>query len=179
MADVRLTATNPLDSSVVPVACNEKGELKLEEPSSPPEFDGNLDGDLTVSGKATFSSDVDIATAGLTRAGIRNLHDGCIQIRNDNGTNNGLEIFYNGNSGPAKVTQLGNDGRIRVAGGAAGFTADGHLYCTTERGQLVILNNVANGIGYWENYIPTNRLDEIKDQLIQTTDIDDLKQTRD
>ena len=32
MADVRLTATNPEDSSVVPVACNEKGELKLEEP---------------------------------------------------------------------------------------------------------------------------------------------------
>lgn len=32
MSDVRLTATNPADSSVVPVACNEKGELKLEEP---------------------------------------------------------------------------------------------------------------------------------------------------
>lgn len=32
MADVRLTATNPADSSVVPVACNEKGELLLEEP---------------------------------------------------------------------------------------------------------------------------------------------------
>ena len=32
MADVRLTATNPSDSSVVPVACNDKGELKLEEP---------------------------------------------------------------------------------------------------------------------------------------------------
>ena len=32
MTDVRLTATNPEDSSVVPVACNAKGELKLEEP---------------------------------------------------------------------------------------------------------------------------------------------------
>ena len=31
MADVRLTATNPDDSSVVPVACNAKGELLLEE----------------------------------------------------------------------------------------------------------------------------------------------------
>lgn len=27
MSDVRLTATNPVDSSVVPVACNERGEL--------------------------------------------------------------------------------------------------------------------------------------------------------
>ena len=56
MSDVRLTATNPEDSSVVPVACNAKGELKLEEPIAPPEFDGNLDGDLTVTGSATFGS---------------------------------------------------------------------------------------------------------------------------
>ena len=34
MADVRLTATNPEDSSVVPVACNAKGELLLESPES-------------------------------------------------------------------------------------------------------------------------------------------------
>jgi len=32
MEDVRLTATNPADSSIVPVACNSKGELLLEEP---------------------------------------------------------------------------------------------------------------------------------------------------
>ena len=32
MADVRLTALNPADSSTVPVACNEKGELLLEDP---------------------------------------------------------------------------------------------------------------------------------------------------
>ena len=32
MADVRLTAINPADSSTVPVACNAKGELLLEEP---------------------------------------------------------------------------------------------------------------------------------------------------
>ncbi len=60
MTDVRLTATNPEDSSVVPVACNAKGELKLEEPIAPPEFDGNLDGDLNVTGSATFSGDVKI-----------------------------------------------------------------------------------------------------------------------
>ncbi len=53
MADVRLTATNPDDSTVVPVACNAKGELKLEEP---PEFDGTFDGDLTVTGSGEFES---------------------------------------------------------------------------------------------------------------------------
>lgn len=31
MTDVRLTATNPVDSSVVPVACNTKGELLVEQ----------------------------------------------------------------------------------------------------------------------------------------------------
>jgi hypothetical protein len=32
MADVRLTATNPENSQAVPVACNSKGELLLEQP---------------------------------------------------------------------------------------------------------------------------------------------------
>ena len=41
MDDVRLTATNPADSSIVPVACNDKGELLLEEPiTGPPGEDG-------------------------------------------------------------------------------------------------------------------------------------------
>jgi len=41
MEDVRLTATNPADSSIVPVACNDKGELLLEEPiTGPPGEDG-------------------------------------------------------------------------------------------------------------------------------------------
>ena len=53
MTDVRLTATNPEDSSVVPVACNAKGELLLEEPTLA--SDGyvaktgdNMTGDLTL-----------------------------------------------------------------------------------------------------------------------------------
>jgi len=51
MSDVRLTATNPEDSSVVPVACNASGELLLE--AIPDQsFDGNLEGDLVVNTKA-------------------------------------------------------------------------------------------------------------------------------
>ena len=55
MSDVRLTATNPEDSSVVPVACNAKGELKLEEP--------------------TVSSDEYVAKAGDTMTGSLHLGD--------------------------------------------------------------------------------------------------------
>ena len=78
MADVRLTATNPADSSVVPVACNARGELLLEEPlevEGPPgpkgdkgdpgepgkdgdPFTGNFVGPVSFSGSATFSEDV-------------------------------------------------------------------------------------------------------------------------
>lgn len=56
MTDVRLTATNPVDSSVVPVACNEKGELKLEEP--------------------LINSDEFVAKAGDTMTGNLHLGDG-------------------------------------------------------------------------------------------------------
>lgn len=87
MTDVRLTATNPEDSSVVPVACNAKGELLLEEPTLA--SDGyvaktgdNMTGDLTLGdgtddkitldatdGTATFAGDIEVgkyATNGTT-----------------------------------------------------------------------------------------------------------------
>lgn len=77
MTDVRLTAINPADSSVVPVACNDKGELLLEEPQvveGPPgpagdkgdkgdpgdPFAGNFADDVTFGGTATFASDITV-----------------------------------------------------------------------------------------------------------------------
>ena len=59
MTDVRLTATTT-DGEVVPVLSNTKGELLLEAPIAPPEFDGNLDGDLNVTGKSNFAGDVQV-----------------------------------------------------------------------------------------------------------------------
>ena len=76
MADVRLTATNPEDSSVVPVACDAAGRLLLEErgegPPGPPgeqgppgqdgqdgdPFSGNFAGDVTFGGSAVFANSV-------------------------------------------------------------------------------------------------------------------------
>jgi hypothetical protein len=57
MTDVRLTATTT-EGEVVPVLSNTKGELLLEAPIAPPEFDGNLDGDLSVTGSGTFTGNV-------------------------------------------------------------------------------------------------------------------------
>ena len=79
MTDVRLTATNPEDSSVVPVACNAKGELLLEET---PAFDGNVDGDLTVSGSATFAGGIQSGgdANGGAEAGARLRERGLVQV---------------------------------------------------------------------------------------------------
>ena len=64
MTDVRLTATTT-DGEVVPVLSNTKGELLLEAPvAPPPAFDGNLDGDLTVSGSGVFAGPVNAGNFG-------------------------------------------------------------------------------------------------------------------
>lgn len=59
MIDVRLTATNPEDSTLVPVSCNARGELntvapKIEEIPN----DLKIDGDLTVTGLINGSDGV-------------------------------------------------------------------------------------------------------------------------
>ena len=62
MTDVRLTALNPEDSTVVPVACNSSGELLVDkgEPQGP---DLNVEGDLSVGGSATFKGVVQAESA--------------------------------------------------------------------------------------------------------------------
>ena len=86
MADVRLTATNPDDSSVVPVACNAKGELKLEEPIEVPgppgppgdrgepgedgdPFSGNFADNVTFGGSAIFDGLVSAGSGVKTNQG--------------------------------------------------------------------------------------------------------------
>ena len=109
MADVRLTATNPEDSSVVPVACNEKGELKLEEPIG---FDGTLDGDLTVSGRGTFARGhvtLDYANIGGTDVGIASADQLAVVAP---GVNGSTFIQYN-EGGTAAVVNIAGDGNMR------------------------------------------------------------------
>ena len=69
MTDVRLTATNPEDSSVVPVACNSRGELLIEGSESSNNFPDGLtvgpDGGpavttLAADGRAEFGGDVSL-----------------------------------------------------------------------------------------------------------------------
>ena len=106
MTDVRLTATNPEDSSVVPVACNAKGELKLEEI---PPFDGNVDGDLTVSGTAMFAG-----------GNLNISSNGFIDIESPFGGAQNAVIIKDNNSDANIVLQ--SNGSATFAGGTAVIT---------------------------------------------------------
>ena len=162
MTDVRLTATNPEDSSAVPVACNDKGELKLEEPIT---FDGNLDGDLTVSGSASSGVHLSVGGSWPTDDGVYMWDGGYHYIRNDEGTSGSdavgcLRIYRNGAEQKDITLNILNSGEAMFAGGKAGFTAEGYLWCTTRRGDTVILDATQGGIGAWADYDPTLRLKE-------------------
>lgn len=61
MSDVRLTATNPDDSSVVPVACNSRGELLITEPVIE-----TIPNDVTIEGSLKVSPPPDLNSANVT-----------------------------------------------------------------------------------------------------------------
>ena len=223
MTDVRLTATNPEDSSVVPVACNAKGELKLEEV---PTFDGNLEGDLHLEGDLIINTD----KITLDATGGGGMFSDEIQINSDTTSGYFARFYSGGNSvlmieetadaggvpsksaivrigkgGPGRsiaasggaefagnvnsnsnviieglssqngfYARVGNsgewgakilaDGAVVFAGNKAGFTSQGLLWCTTERGDTVKLTATVGGAGMWEAYTPPSRISDLKDK---------------
>ena len=261
MADVRLTATNPEDSSVVPVACDASGRLLLEE--MPPAFDGTVDGDLTVTGKGTFAGGKSIigndGSAQFAQGAVDIYANGTVEFTQDikfssatfagnvesngylwaNGPGSYIVVSRTGAAGNTTVAEFGGDsvtsriaangsatfgagykvgirptsqdnadqfyidktdgtrsfsisgsgltvtkgdicvggnfpstnvrlnaqGSVTFAGNKAGFTAEGYLWCTTRRGDTVILDATSNGLASWVEYTPTTRIEEIRDGL--------------
>lgn len=144
MADVRLTATNPDDSSVVPVACNEKGELKLEEPllsEGPPgkdgdPFSGNFADDVTFDGSGEFAGRV---TAGeftvgadaylggnYQQSGVGDARGaGILRLTDTGGTQGAQQAFritQNGNQPNNATIALNYDGTGTFAGDVTAFS---------------------------------------------------------
>lgn len=103
MSDVRLTATNPVDSSVVPVACNDKGELLVD-------INGNIIGDLSVSGTGQFAGEV-TAGSGSTFYGVVGITGG--------GDANDYAAFYGACLDPSGRVFIGSD----VSGGGNNITS--------------------------------------------------------
>ena len=248
MTDARLVATNPENSSIVPVACNAAGQVLvsdvvIEQISN----DLNLDGDLTVSGNGDFSNGVDIqgdltvsngsfsgsdlkvsgsittsngwsndssgaflisnnpsskaeialkSVAGSNNVAVSvnagNTTDPKILLKYDGsarfqgnlqvGTNSqplftvnaitgGMAANTTGSFAAGKIT-LKNDGSVDFAAGKAGFTAEGFLWCTTERGDTVYLQGTSGGVGMWAAFSPPARGDLIKEQLQEWSEKD-------
>ena len=190
MADVRLTATNPEDSSVVPVACNAKGELKLEEPilvEGPPgakgdkgdpgdPFTGNFAGDVTFDGNQYFSgknmsftgysyttTQGERLQVGWMSAAI--LHLDCPSDHENQNIDSGWASIKIKSSSLLETTKLYADGSVVFAGAKAGFTKEGYLFCTTRRGDTVVLDATSNGMGIWEPYEPGVLRDELNELL--------------
>ena len=206
MADVRLTATNPEDSSVVPVACDAAGRLLLEEPVQGPPgppgeqgppgqngdpFSGNFAGDVTFEGSASFGNTINLTADGtintkVTNSGVRALMISNTDVNTDAFGGRVFQVDTSGTvsiGGSADVNPSqykrpnvvlradgsasfgGTNGSVTFAGNKAGFTAEGYLWCTTLRGDTVILDATSNGLASWVEYTPTTRLEEIRDKL--------------
>lgn len=233
MSDVRLTATNPEDSSAVPVACNDKGELLLQEIPDY-SFDGDLEGNLTVSGTGSFSGTIN-GGAFPDSAGYNLNSGGVISVRRDGNDpnlpffigysdttlSNKVQLNSDGSATFAGVVNAGSTsslygvigvnsaadasdyaalygacvnpaGRVFVgadvsdsnnittkiyangsasfAGGKAGFTADGNLWCTTVRGDTVMLDATSGGIGAWIAYTPPTRRELLEERITEIKD---------
>ena len=175
MTDVRLTALNPEDSKVYPVACNSSGELITTKSG-----DINLDvpGDLTVGGNATFAGATQVGKAKtggnlafsvgadlgggsypveFTAAGSAKFISG-ITIISPSAGSSGIQAFGAYGLGDATAAaSILTDGSARFSGNKAGFTTEGNLWCTTVRGQTVILDATSNGLATWADYIPPKR----------------------
>jgi hypothetical protein len=230
MADARLVATNPEDSSVVPVACDASGRLLLEEQGQGPQgeqgpqgpkgddgdpFSGNFADDVTFGGSATFSEKVEtVGEEAAVHVGTDkdsnkvplNIYDtanGNTSLARINGDGSALfagqlavgevvnnsaliiisdddvnPTLYARNKGTGPVfggfgstsntiptSRILSDGSATFAGNKAGFTAEGYLWCTTVRGDTVMLDATSNGMGVWVEYTRNTRIDEIRDRL--------------
>ena len=133
MTDVRLTATNPDDSSVVPVACNAKGELLLEELTlSADDFvaktGDNMTGNLTLgTDKITLSADGSATFAREVVAGVRDVNS---VLMTSSGTIQGVV------SGESRYSLTG-DGR-------ATFTNDVVIGSRNKKWMIVESNGIAH-----------------------------------
>jgi len=166
MTDARLLATNPENSSLVPVACNSAGQLIVTDvtiealPNSLA-----VDGDLTVTGSADITGRMtskDFLTSesnayvsgSYESAGVPG---GFFRGTAPSVTASGECLRFNRVGGGINdvVINMRYDGSAAFAGGKAGLTAEGNLWVTTARGQVVMLDAVSNGLGSWVPYEPT------------------------
>ena len=138
MTDVRLTAVNPEDSQVYPVACNDKGELLLDS--------GGATGDLDVTGNLTVAGQATVGPIGSGGAGFIVLPDGqsafyrqvdtvqsMMQLQSDVG---GTQVPH---------TIFSTDGSAIFAGGAIELKSSGQIFSNRTTGSGAVFYGNLNG----------------------------------
>jgi hypothetical protein len=181
MTDVRLTALNPEDSKVYPVACNASGELLTNKSS-----DINLDvpGDITAGGQILNGGDLQSNTA----AGCR-IEDGVIYAQRPAGLNYDVFGGYSGTTRTSKIMADGSaefQGSINVrrtnsnantfygqlngvttsnitAGGAASFEGDVVIGSRGLKWLIRESNGVAMLIEQTRRWVKEPRIEEVRD----------------
>jgi len=179
MTDARLLATNPEDSSLVPVACNASGRLlvtdvNIEEIPN----DVTLDGDLTVTGTGTFAGKIEsnYTSGNMFEADSTWGFSNCAFRSRFGGSGDNARYHFYATSASTEYVEIKTDGSCAFASGKAGFTAEGNLFCTTQRGRLVILDSTSNGLGTWADYEPSRR-SQVAEKLEEWSEKDKPSET--
>jgi hypothetical protein len=167
MIDVRLAATNPEDSTLVPVSCNARGELntvapKIEEIPN----DLKIDGDLTVTGLINGSTGVGEPgppgpegpegpagsielPPGATDGALLGWQDGELVWITEPvpPTNTGFRaIIYNGNSGLQTISGLGFSPDL-VWAKSRSYSTDHYLFDAVRGATKDLKSNTTSGEG--------------------------------
>ena len=171
MTDVRLTALNPVDSQVYPVACNTSGELIVEQVNPGPDL--TVTGDLTVNGTSTFDGSIstDAITSFTNRIniGTNSLDDFAIRALNNSASSASLfcqnsnptgDIFLGTNASNTSVARIGVDGSITMDG--TGSFGDGTVELAKNTG-LKITDGVIDVYGATSN--PASQLLTLKSDI--------------
>ncbi len=180
MTDVRLTALNPEDSTVVPVACNSSGELLVDkgEPEGP---DLNVEGDLSVGGSAEFAGSITAAgdvvftpSAGVAGPGNKIIWTteapfldevaGIVASRNSSG-NAATELLFltgGGSAGPAStVLTLAATGSAEFAGDVGVGNYAGNAGVEVSPLGAIFCNRSNNSSGLWYGQVNGNTTSSI------------------
>ena len=159
MTDVRLTAVNPADSSIVPVACNASGEILVGGPGGQDVFPGDVtiqgtlsaSGGFTSSAVSTFQGNVTFTSPVVMQDYLKNTHNPegqCYIAAENGGVNYGLLIA----DGETVKAGIKMDGSPTFSSEKCGFTSDGRLWLTDTNGGVVVTSSVVNGVMQWTAY---------------------------
>lgn len=158
MTDVRLTALNPVDSQVYPVACNTSGELIVEQVDPGPDL--SITGNLTVGGSGTFDGSgsvkggLNLGNPGIANAVINSADGVFINIDSDDtASNDTFQVRHNGTGAGAGdlLMLISENGSAQFVGG---ITANGNVH---EFGVYTSTSTTASGIEIDNGSLTTQR----------------------